>query len=122
MNPRILLKEPSVNFSSKRKTEKDNVQFGFTSTYIFIISIISCLLIYYVWSLNVGATKGFNIRSLEKDKRELQVELEKLNAVIAELESLDTIEQSDVIDNMEKSEDNDYLVIREWVQYVYKEN
>lgn len=119
MNPKIILKEPKKDFFSQRKREKESIQFGFTSTYIFIVSIICCLFIYYVWSINVGATKWFKIKELDKTKRELQVELEKLNAVIAELESLDTIEQSDIIENMEPIEDSDYLVIREGVQYVY---
>ena len=119
MNPKVVLKESRNTFFSKRKKEKESIQFGFTSTYIFIISVIGCLFLYYVLSINAGATKWFNIRELERDKRELQVELEKLNAVIAELESLDTIEESSVIDQMEPTGESDYLVIREGVQYVY---
>ena len=119
MNPKVHLKQPGTFFSSKRKKEKEKVQLGFTSTYVFIVCIISSLLLYYVWILNVNATKGFNIRELEKDKRELQVELEKLNVKIAELESLDTILESGDIENMVEIDDPDYLVIREGVQYVY---
>lgn len=119
VNPKVVLKESRNTFFSKRKKEKESIQFGFTSTYIFIISVIGCLFLYYVLSINAGATKWFNIRELERDKRELQVELEKLNAVIAELESLDTIEESSVIDQMEPTGESDYLVIREGVQYVY---
>ena len=53
------------------------------------------------------------MRELEQTQRQLEVELEKLDVKIAELESLDTILKDSSIQNMEKVEDPDYLVIRE---------
>jgi len=84
-----------------------------------MVSVIWFLLIYYIWILNVNATKGYTIRELEQTQRELKVELEKLDAKIAELESLDNILQDSDVETMEKVENPDYLVIREGVQYVY---
>lgn len=118
MNPKVVLKEESGNFFSKRKIEKQKLQFWFTSTYIIMISVIGFLLIYYVWILNVNATKGYNIRTLEIEKRNLLIEKERLDVKIAELESLtNIIDESD--SNMVPIEDPDYLVIKSDVQYVY---
>lgn len=83
------------------------------------MSIISFLLVYYVWILNANATQWYNIRQLEKTQNELKVELDRLNVKIAELESLDSVSSDDIFNNMEPIEDPDYLVIKEGVQYVY---
>ena len=58
-----------------------------------MLSVIGFLLIYYVWILNINATKGYDIRSLENAKRELTIEKERLDVKIAELESMKTIEE-----------------------------
>lgn len=81
--------------------------------------MITFLLIYYVWTLNVNATQWYNIRDLQKTQTELKVELERLDVKIAEIESLDTITSDPIIDNMEPIDDPDYVVIRSDVQYVY---
>jgi hypothetical protein len=60
------------------------------------------LLLYYVWILNVNATKGYNIRELEIEKKTLLMEKELLDVQIAELESLSTILQDNDLQNMEK--------------------
>ena len=56
-----------------------------------MLSVIGFLLIYYVWILNVNATKGYNIRTLEIEKRNLMIEKERLDVKIAELESITNI-------------------------------
>jgi len=114
------MKEKKTNFFSLRKKEKDKLKFGFTSTYITMISLIGILLIYYIWTLNINATKGYTIRELEQTQRELKVELEKLDVKIAEIESLDNILKDPSTNSMVPVEDPDYVVIREGVQYVYK--
>jgi hypothetical protein len=48
------------------------------------------------------------------------MEKEILDVKIAELESLSNILQDEDLENMEKIEDPDYLVIKENIQYVYK--
>ncbi len=120
MNSKILIKNFGWSFSSKRKKDKENFNLWMTSTYITMITVIAGLLLYYVWILNVNATKGYNIRELEIEKRQLEIERELLEVKIAELESLSSILKDDDIKHMEKVENPDYLVIKEWVQYVYK--
>lgn len=107
------------DFYSKRKKTKEKLDFWITSTYITLLSLIVCLLLYYVWILNVNATKWYNIRILEIEKRNLLIEKELLDVKIAELESLSNILQKEDTKEMEKVEDPDYLVIKENVQYVY---
>lgn len=119
MNPRLVVREPQKNFFSRRKRDQEKLQFGYQSTYVALMSIISFLLVYYVWILNANATQWYNIRQLEKTQNELKVELDRLNVKIAELESLDSVSSDDIFNNMEPIEDPDYLVIKEGVQYVY---
>ncbi len=119
MNPKILTKNKIPNFSYQRKQQKEYFNFWITSTYIALLSIIVWLLLYYVWILNVNATKWYDIRILEREKRSLLIEKELLDVKIAELESLSTILDEDNIKNMEKAENPNYLVIKENVQYVY---
>ena len=119
MDKRIATDNLKQNFFSKRKKEKESFDLWLTSTYLIMLSVIAWLLLYYVWILNVNATKWYNIRQLEIEKRELLIEKELLDVKIAELESLSTILKQDDTESMESVEDPDYLVIKEWVQYVY---
>ena len=119
MNPKVVLKEANKNFFSERKKEKESIEFWFNSTYIVLMGLIGCLLIYYVWILNVNATQGYQIRQLEIEKNKLQLQSDLLDVKIAELESLGNLLKEEDIENMEKVEDPDYLVIKEGVQYVY---
>lgn len=119
MNPNITTQNLKQSFFSKRKNNKDKFNFWITSTYITMLSLISVLLLYYVWILNVNATQGYNIIQLEIEKKNLLMEKELLDVKIAELESLSTILSDKDLENMEKVEDPDYLVIKDDVQYVY---
>lgn len=119
MNSTIINKNKRNNFFSKRKNEKDKFAFWITSTYIVLLSLISMLLLYYVWMLNVNATKGYDIRDLENERKILLMEKELLDVQIAELESLSTILSGNDLQNMQRIKDPDYLVIRDDVQYVY---
>lgn len=119
MNPKVILKEENPNFLSERKKERLELEYGFNSTYLIMIGLISCLLIYYVWIINVNATQGYNIRQLEIERRNLTIEKELLDVKIAELESMYNIRNSEEFKQMEKVENPDYLVVKEWVNYVY---
>ncbi len=119
MSNKITIQNFKSTFSSKRKKEKESFKIGLTSTYLIMLSVIAWLLLYYVWILNVNATKGYNIRQLEIEKRELQVEKELLDVKLAELESLSTILKEKDIKSMEKVENPNYLVIKDDVRYVY---
>jgi len=121
VNSTLINRNLKKNFLSKRKKEKEKFDFGITSTYIALLSLISLLLLYYVWILNVNATKGYNIRELEIEKKTLLMEKELLDVKIAKLESLSTILQDDDLQNMERIWEPDHLVIKEDVQYVYND-
>ena len=121
MNPKIVLKDFESSFISKRKEEKEEFKFWINSTYIIMLLLIGFLLTYHVWTINVNATKWYNIRELKEEKRSLLIEQEKLNIKIAELESFSEILWESDLEGMEKSEKPDYLVIKEGVQYVYND-
>jgi len=114
-----IISQYTPKFSSKRKKDKDSFNLWLTSTYLIMLSVISGLLLYYVWILNVNATKWYNIRQLEIERRELQIEKELLDVKIAELDSLSNILNKKDIKSMEKVENPDYLVIKEGIHYVY---
>jgi hypothetical protein len=86
---------------------------------VAMVSLAAMLLFYYVWILNVNATKWDTIRQLEIEKRHLLIEKELLDVKIAELESLSNILKDDDLRNMERIKDVDYLVIKPDIQYVY---
>jgi cell division septal protein FtsQ len=119
MNPKVLLKETPQNFFSERKKEQESLDFWFNTTYLFLLWLIGGLLIYYVWILNVNATQWYNVRQIEMERRNLEAQLNLIQAKIADLESLSTIMKDDDLKDMEKVENPDYLVIRDGVQYVY---
>lgn len=123
MYPKLVLSEDKLPFISKRWKEKQNIKFDISFTYVIMISFIFLLLIYYIWIINANATKWFSIRQLEQEKKNLMIEKEQLEVKIANLESIDGIkdENTESIDNMENVENPDYLVIKEWVNYVYKD-
>jgi len=117
---KVMTNNLKSNFFSKRKNDKEKLNFSITSTYITMLSFISILLLYYVWILNVNATKWDEIRQLEIQKRDLLIQKEQLDVKIADLESLDTIENDEELKKyMEESYDPDYLVVKEGVKYVY---
>lgn len=119
MNSNIVTQDFSQNYFSKRKREKEKFSFWMNSTYIALLSIITLLFLYYVWILNVNATKWYNIVQLEIEKTNLLMEKEQLDVRIAELESLSNIVNENELKNMEKISSPDYLVIKDNVQYVY---
>lgn len=119
MNVQISNKHKNWNFLSERKKEKESFNFWVQSTFIALLSMISLLLLYYVWILNVNATKGYEIRELEIEKKMLLMEKEILDVKIAELESLSTILKDDDLQNMERVWEPEYLVIKDDIQYVY---
>ena len=115
-----MLKDYQPRFSSKRKIKKDEFYFGINSTFSFLLGFIAVLFIYYVWILNVNATQGYNIRTLEVERQNLLLQKELLDVKISNLESLKNIESSKDFDwIMEKVEDPDFIVIRNWVNYAY---
>ncbi len=123
MYPKLILSENKLPFISKRWKEKQDIKYDISFTYVIMISFIFILLIYYIWIINANATKWFSIRQLEQEKKNLMIEKEQLEVKIANLESIDGIknENMESIENMENVENPDYLVIKEWVNYVYQD-
>lgn len=121
VSQKIVVEDFSRNFFSKRKIEKEKFTFWVNYTYISLIVIIIALLLYYVWILNINATKWYNIIQLEVEKRNLLMERQRLEVKIAELESLSNIMNDEDLKNMEKVENPNIVVIKDNVQYVYNE-
>ncbi len=121
MNKNILLKDYETKFSSNRKKKKDEIYFWVNSTYSFLLVFIISLFIYYIWILNINATQWYNIRTLEMERQNLLLQKELLDVKISNLESLKNIKGSNELDSIiEKVEDPDFVVIRNWVIYAYK--
>lgn len=110
------------HFSSNRKREKEKFDFWVNSTYIALLSIISCLLLYYVWILNANATQGYNIRQLELERKNLMMEKERYDAQIAELQSLSNIMTEEDLGIMQKVDEPEFVIVKDDVQYVYAGN
>ena len=114
MNPNfIVMKKGYFSFLSERKTARENFRLTFTQTYILSILALAFLGIYYVWILNVNATKGYNIRNLELDRRNLTVQKNLLDIKIAEAESLEVITTSPSNKSMEAEEAPKYFVLKD---------
>lgn len=121
VNKNILLKDYETKFSSNRKKKKDEIYFWVNSTYSFLLVFIISLFIYYIWILNINATQWYNIRTLEMERQNLLLQKELLDVKISNLESLKNIKGSNELDSIiEKVEDPDFVVIRNWVIYAYK--
>lgn len=119
MSPKIINNNIKKHYHSNRKKEKEKIIFWVTSTYFALISLLSVLLLFYVWILNANATKGYNIIQLEYEKKNLLMEKELLDVRISELESLSNILKDDDLQNMELVKEPKFLVLKDGFQYVY---
>lgn len=121
MNPNlIVLKRGHLRFLSERKTTRENFKLWVNSTYILTLLFIGFLWIYYVWTLNVNATKWYNVRNLEIQKNSLKVERDLLEVKVAELESISNIMKWEWTETMEKSTNSDFLVVEDDRNYAFK--
>lgn len=121
MNPNlIVIKSWHFRFFSQRKTTRENFKLWVNTTYILALLFIWLLWIYYVWTLNVNATKWYNIRNLELAKNNLSVEKELLEVKIAEFESLSNLTKWEWISNMTKVDTAEYLVVKDTKDYAFK--
>ena len=105
---------------SERKTIRDQFKIWMTSTYILILIFIGIMWVYYVWTLNINATKWYNIRLLEVEKKNLTIEKELLDVRIAELESLSYLLKWKILKSMEQVNTPKYLTIEKKRNYVLK--
>ena len=120
MNPKAIVRDYKPKFYSNRKKKKDAIYFWINSTFSYLLWFIIIAFIYYIWILNVNATQGYNIRTLEMQRQNLLLQKELLDVKISNLESLKTIENSKNFNSiMEETEDPDFVVIKNWVNYAY---
>lgn len=76
----------------------------------FLLVVLICVLgVFYIFEVNNLATKGYEIRGLEKKIQELKENNEKLRIREAELKSMYNIEQSSKNFNMTAPKDVSYL-------------
>jgi len=121
MNPNLIVtKKWHFKFFSTRKTTRENLKIWINSTYILTIIFIAILWIYYVWSLNVNATQWYNIRNAELEKNRLLLEKELLDVQIAELQSLNNLLNWEWINIMQKSQNQEFFVIKDPQIYAFK--
>ncbi len=119
MNKKIIVPSLRKQVFSNRKKKKDDIVFWINSTFNYLIAFISISFIYLIWSLNTWATQWYEIRYLEREKQNLLLQKETLEVKISDIESLDTINKSEVKNRMEETDSPDFIVIRDNVKYAY---
>lgn len=114
MNPNlIVMKRWKIPFFSERKTVRENFKLNFNQAYVLTLVLIGFLGIYYVWTLNANATRGYNMRNLEITKRTLLFEENLLNVKIAEAESISNISSNPTIQEMEAIDKPQFLILKD---------
>ncbi len=92
---------------------RENFRLSFTQAYVLAIILIACLGIYYIWILNQNATKGYQIRELQGQYRELTFQENLLDIRIAEGKSIDAIAMAPIMQSMQVVEAPSFLVMRD---------
>jgi hypothetical protein len=111
MNANVLVaKKWHIPFFSERKAARENFRFTFTQVYIVLIALITVLGVYYVWILNLNATKGYNVRDLQLKYRELSFQENLLDIRIAEGQSIGSVLSSNIINTMQDVSNPHFLV------------
>ena len=114
MNANVLVaKEWHLSFFSERRVARENFRLSFTQAYVLAIILIACLGIYYIWILNQNATKGYQIRELQGQYRELTFQENLLDIRIAEGKSIDAISNAPIVQAMQNVETPSFLVMKE---------
>lgn len=120
MNANLLvMKTGNIPFFTGRKTSRENYLLSIREAYILSLGLIGLLGIYYVFVLNVNATKGYNLRTIEIARKNYQFEESLLNIRIAEAQSLTTLANSPYASGMQQIENPKYLVLTDSL-YAYK--
>lgn len=114
MNANVLtLKKWHIWFFSERQAAREHFRLSFTQTYVLAIAMIAALGIYYVWMLNQNATRGYNIRTLQVEYRNLSFQENLLDIRIAEGKSTDSILRSPIVASMPNVDSSSFLVVRD---------
>lgn len=84
------------------------------STVLLMVAIGSLILILALLILfheNANATKGYRLRTLERQRSQLLLEDEVLNMQIAQQQSLDTLQNDPVVQLMQQPKSPVYLMV-----------
>lgn len=110
MNANIfLLKKSNSLFDCTRKLTRDTTQLSFRQVYLIVGVFIAALVVTYVYLVNLNATKGYTIRSLENDKKAATFQVNLLQIKIAEAQSISRINAHPHITKMKDVSDPIYL-------------
>lgn len=94
----------------KRKTKKQSMYpDGVINTNFIIFFFLFLAGVFYVYSINNSAVKGYDLRSVEEDVIRLQKENEKLRIQEAELKSLHRVEESSKDLNMSEPQEISHI-------------
>lgn len=114
MNANVLVaKKWHIPFFSERKAIREHFRLSFTQTYALAIFFIACLATYYIYLLNQNATKGYDIRTLQMQNKELAFKENLLDIRIAEGKSIDIVMSSPIVEQMETATAPAFLVLKD---------
>lgn len=71
------------SFHSLRKTTRENLYLSFNRVYILSLLVFIILGVLYVWTLNITANSGYQINSIENERREKNQEMLFLRSQVA---------------------------------------
>lgn len=109
----LVLKKPRIALFSERKAFRERSRLTFAQTYFLLLATVAVLGVSYVWMLNASATKGYDVRNLEIEKKRLTYQDSLLAIRIAEAESLTSLTSHPAMSVMEPIETPKYLVYEE---------
>lgn len=96
--------------NTKRKVNRKEIQFrGFSRFGIILVVLIVIAGLYYMYSINCSAVKGYQARQIEKEIKTLREENEKLRIKEAQLKSLHYIEETSRNLNMAETVNVSYI-------------
>ncbi|MFA5777387.1 MAG: hypothetical protein WC906_03035 [Parcubacteria group bacterium] len=92
----------------KTNTEKTNIK-GFANSTFLIVALLAISAGAYLYSINSSASKGYQMRQVEKEMQSLKKDNENFKIKEAELKSLYHIEESSKNLNMEGLKNISYI-------------
>jgi cell division protein FtsL len=102
----------SLAFRERKKSaKKEPARFGRLTLNFVLVVLICALGVFYIFEVNNVATKGYDIKSLEKQVQELKDKNENLKIREAELKSMYNIEEKTKDLNMTAPADISYLTL-----------
>jgi len=102
----------AIGFGERKKAIKNQpTKIGRVTLNFLLVFLVCALGVFYIFEVNNVATKGYDIRALEKKVQDLKESNEKLRIREAELKSLNNIEEKTKDLNMTAPKDVSYLTL-----------